>query len=788
MQPRARYCLLAVLFLSLPYAIHADEADLVAMLRGLDATVVAPDSEQAKELPKMLAQDQRRRLGAAAERENEAWLKVQRRDDWERFRDARLQALRAALGQLPSPRNLKLRLTRTLEGPGYRVGNLIYETRPGLIVTANLYRPSAPVRSMPGILIVHSHHNPRTQGELQDMGMTWARLGCAVLIPDQLGHGERRQHPFRDAASFPEPFKVDRQDYYFRYQSGVQLHLVGESLIGWLVHDLRCGLDVLCALPGIDQQRILLLGAVAGGGDPAAVTAALDPRVTAVAPFNFGGQQLGTGEIASSPFSGASWESTRNLRLSARDGFAPWVIVGAMAPRRLVFAHEFAWDEQRDPAWPKLQKIFALSGADANLAATAGKGNVRGTPPESTHCNNIGPYHRSKLYPILKRWLDLPIPEKEFVGQRRTAAELAALSAEIVKEYQPRLVHDLAGDLADQRLATARQQLAKLRPEERVGRLRKDWERILGDVEPNGQVTVKEYVKAEARQRLDTITAFRIPLEPERGITIPLLLLVPPHSDRKPPVVVAFAQEGKQLLLKQRAESIAALLAHGVAVCLPDLRGTGETHPGDGRRYQSTATALSATEQLLGQTLLGARLRDLRSVLRYLRSCSELDASRLALWGDSLAPLNPRGQNVEVPPDIAKQPEQAEPLGGLLALLGALFEDDVRAVYVQGGLDAYRSVLRSPFLYVPHDALPPGTLTASDLCDIAAALAPRPLRLEGLVDGLNRRVEDAALARTFAPARATYEAAGAAKHLHLAAEAEAVAAARWLLQQVRSGS
>ena len=61
--------------------------------------------------------------------------------------------------------------------------------------------------------------------------------------------------------------------------------------MGWMVWDLMRGVDLLLARPGIDKDRIILLGAVAGGGDPAAVTAALDPRVTAVVPFNFGGPQ-----------------------------------------------------------------------------------------------------------------------------------------------------------------------------------------------------------------------------------------------------------------------------------------------------------------------------------------------------------------------------------------------------------------------------------------------------------------------------------------------------------------
>ena len=184
---------------------------------------------------------------------------------------------------------------------------------------------------MPGILVSHSHHNPKTQGELQDMGVTWARSGCLVLVPDHLGHGERRQHPFRSEADYPRPFRAGRQDYYFRANAGMQLHLVGESLMGWMAWDLMRGLDLLLSQPGIDGDRIILLGAVAGGGDPAAVTAALDPRVKAAVPFNFGGPQPDYA-VPDDPardfywFGVPSWESTRCLRLGARDGFAHWVI------------------------------------------------------------------------------------------------------------------------------------------------------------------------------------------------------------------------------------------------------------------------------------------------------------------------------------------------------------------------------------------------------------------------------------------------------------------------------
>lgn len=783
-----RFGLLAAILISWPTLLIAADnpagKDAASQLRSLDGNVFPRDDGKAKERAQMLARDVRGRLQAASVRENRAWQQVNDRASWEQFRDARLVALRAALGQLPvgPPAVPRMRVTRTLEGDGYRIENLVYETRPGLVATANLYTPAKPGRSMPGILIVHSHHAPNAQGELQDMGMTWARQGCVVLVPELLGHGERRQHPFRSSKDYERTFRVGRQDYYFRYNTGLQLHLIGDSLMCWMVWDLLRSLDLLLARPGVDKERIVLFGAVAGGGDPASVTAVLDPRVKVVVPFNFGGPQPDYAIPADAErdfyyFSVAYWESTRCLRLGAREGFAHWLIVGSIAPRHLIYAHEFAWDRERDPVWSRLQKIFGWYEASDHLAATFGKGSVKGTPPESSHCTNIGPLHRSKIYPHLQRWLDMPVPPE--YSKRRSADELLCLTPEAIKEFAPRPLHELAAELGARRGAEARRRRAKLGPEERHKQLRQDWARRLGDVKPKGDPRVRERKK----ETPGSLTVERMALEVEPGIVVPLVLLLPPGKpSKRPAVVLGLAQGGKQAFLQHRAEAIAELLAGGVAVCLLDVRGTGETRPaGASRRHTGSSTTLSATEALLGQTLLGSRLRDVRSVLRFLRGRDDLDARRLALWGDSFAPTNPRDRNLAVPLEVDPFPDLAEPLGGLLALFGALFEDDVRAVHVRGGLASYAALLYSPFCYVPHDALVPGALTAGDLSDVAAALAPRPLRLEGLVDGLNREVDAERAATIYESARDAYRSRKAEDHLQVGGSTrKAESAGYWL--------
>jgi hypothetical protein len=608
---------------------------------------------------------------------------------------------------------------------------------------------------------------------------------------DLLGHGERREHPFVGPDDFPAPFRVDRQDYWFRFNLGIQAHLVGESLMGWMVRDLMRGIDLLLSRSTVDPDRLILIGSVAGGGDVAAVTAALDSRVSAVIPFGFGPGREVRSEGPNKPreeqfnFAGTgSWESTRNLRLSARDGFTPWLILSAVAPRHLVYAHEFGFDTASDPVWERLQKVYALHGVPDRLAFAHGRGRVSGHPPFNTHCNNVGRHHQEQLYPILERWFDLPRPEsRDLAGL--TQEELLCLANGVPEEFEARPAYRLAADLGATGLTRVRQELTRLSPGQRRERLRTCLQRTLGDIAPGVDLSVD----SRRVRRVGGGTRERVVLLPEPGIAIGLALLVP-HQRRtgRPPVVIGFTQGGSRALRRGRKRLLTEIFAGGAAVCLADLRGTASTRHGDSARGRtSLASAVASSELMLGQTAVGAKLRDLRSVLRYLRSRQDLDGRRCALWGDSLADSNPPQTALQVPFDAEPFPILAEPLGGFLALLGALFEPGIAAVYLCGGLTGFASVLESPYCYVPHDVIVPAILKVGDLPDLAASLAPAPLRAADLVDGLNRRVarEDAMVA--YEVTRSAYEAAGAADSFVLdTPSAPPQETAGWLLDRLRA--
>jgi len=761
---------------SAPPAARPTPADpLVSDLASVPRQVWTAAERENLGVDQMWEKNLRSRVTEAALAERRAWQQVGTVADWEAFRNRRLDALKTSLGPFPERTPLHAAVTRRVNyGDGFILENVLFESRPGLVVTANLYLPAKSTGRIPAIVVVHSHHAPKVQSELQDMGMTWARSGTAVLIMDQLGAGERLQ-------SQPWP----RESYYSRYALGMQLYLAGESLSKWMVWDLMRGIDLLLERPEVDPTRIVMLGAVAGGGDPAALAAALDNRIAAVLPFNFG--EAGPEEHYTMGPRGydfetaypgwGEWESTRCLRQSIAGQFFPWMICASVAPRRFVYSFEISWPDgvEKEPAWARYKRVFDLYGQRDHLAEVHGFGPFPG-PGE---CTNVGAYLRQRIYPILARWLDIPIPSGEY-HNLRPDADLMCLTPEAAAERRPKTASEIAHQMAAERLAAARANLVSLPAANRREHLCASLAAKLGDIEPPALVPSRAlWVRS-----FPAFAVEGIELQSSPGLRVPLLLLKPlADSSRRFPVVLALAQTGKEQFLVERSTELAALLKQGAAVCLTDVMGTGEAAP-------STSPAdLAATELMLGNTALGARLKDARAILRYLSGREDLDPQRVVLWGDSFAAVNPRDllldQSLLLEPG-RQEPgpqaiHQAQPAGPLLALLTALYEDKVQAVAARGGLVSFLSVLKDRFCYMPQDIVAPGILESADIADVVAALAPRAVLIGGLVVGRNRMLSPPELEAELGVARAAYR--DTPSNLTVRQQTEVSDLAAWMARQ-----
>ncbi|MBI4626517.1 MAG: acetylxylan esterase [Verrucomicrobia bacterium] len=760
-------------------------AGLASELAALESNVWSPLHRRFHQVRTMVQRQQLRRAGEAVWQERQEWNRVQNRGDWERFREPRLRALATSLGQFPPDKPpLDVRAGARHDGDGYRLENLVYQSRPGFYVTANLYLPARPSPPLPAMIIVHSQHYPKTQGELHDMGELWARTGAAVLIMERPGYGERA-----------ETSTWFRQAYASRHTFTKQLFLVGESHSGWAAWDIMRSVDYLCARPDIDQGRIILLGSVAGGGEPAGVAAALDPRIAAVVPFNYDQGHIRVHGDTPGQIAGQ---------------FSPWLVAASVAPRRFVRAFEFGWEGAEEADYPTLwvdgmersARVWGFYAARDNLATSQAYGLIRLSMERVSHCFSIGPQQRKDLYPIFNRWFGLPLPSEKDLSilpdselsvsavreearqqeleRRRPHADLLSISPGLSADLPRRPLHQIAHAMGERQLAAARSARRTLAAAARRERLRADLRPMLGDIEP----AVAPPIETTWTHSLAGAEAEALSLEVEDGIRVPLLLLRP--AGRSPaPVVVAVTQQGKERWLQDRSNEIGRLLQAGIAVCLPDVRGTGETAPAVEPRDGGPRHAMAQMEFDLGKNLLGARLRDLRTVLVYLRTRSDIDGGRMALWGESFAPPNAADLfldelEFEAGPQIQYR---AETIGAHLALLAPLFDEGIQAVAASGGLAGYLGMLESPFTYVPIEDVILGVLKAGDIADVAAALAPRPLLLEGAVNGRNIRLDAAGLNRIFLPAREAYRDAAAPDRLTLRPEPGDAAA--WLIEGLK---
>ena len=88
-------------------------------------------------------------------------------EDWEQRREMYRGQLLEMLGLDPFPDRTPLspNVTRRTEAEGIIVENLHFQSRPGLYVTANLYRPAQQSEPLPAVLYVCGHGGVKKDGE-----------------------------------------------------------------------------------------------------------------------------------------------------------------------------------------------------------------------------------------------------------------------------------------------------------------------------------------------------------------------------------------------------------------------------------------------------------------------------------------------------------------------------------------------------------------------------------------------------------------------------------------------
>jgi dienelactone hydrolase len=196
-------------------------------------------------------------------------------DDWASRRDALRDEYLYMLGLSPLPEKspLEATVTGTVDGDGFVVENLHYQSMPGLYVTANLYRPADSMEGqrLPAVLYVCGHAGKGRNGNktaFQSHGIWLARHGYVCLVVDTLQLGEI-------AGIHHGTYREGRWWWISR---------------GYTPAGVECwngvrGIDYLQSRPDVDPGRIGVTG-ISGGGAATFWIAAADERAKVAVPVS----------------------------------------------------------------------------------------------------------------------------------------------------------------------------------------------------------------------------------------------------------------------------------------------------------------------------------------------------------------------------------------------------------------------------------------------------------------------------------------------------------------------
>jgi len=236
------------------------------------------------------------RFYALTAKRDAAFEKLNGQKALQRWQEERRAFFRKQIGDFPERNPLKARVTGHLQGEGYRIEKVMFESRPRHTVTGNLYLPETK-GPHPAILIPCGHsHNGKASGQYQRAAILFAQNGMAAFCYDPIGQGERYQVIDRNqnSAYFADyPRKLATPHPAVRHLCttehtliGVGSILLGENVAQYRIWDGMRAIDYLQSRSDIQADKIGCTGN-SGGGTLTSYLMALDDRIKAASPGSY---------------------------------------------------------------------------------------------------------------------------------------------------------------------------------------------------------------------------------------------------------------------------------------------------------------------------------------------------------------------------------------------------------------------------------------------------------------------------------------------------------------------
>lgn len=266
-----------------------------------------------------------------------------------------------SLGGIPYDNSLPLnaKTTNVIEEDDLVIENVIFEARPSVYVTANLYLPKQRKEKCGAVLFQLGHSDEgKTCAQYQRVARAIASCGVIVMVMDPVGQGERWSYYEKELNNAAVYATTTEHDY-----AGIQCVLTGDSIARYFIADAMRAVDYLVSRPEVDGEKIGATGS-SGGGTATCHAMICDPRIKAAAPGTF------VTTRHEYYYSGNAQDAEQIWLGATKAGFDHHEVLMCFAPKPLLIltvASDFFPVEGADEVYEDCKRFWDMHGAGDKL-------------------------------------------------------------------------------------------------------------------------------------------------------------------------------------------------------------------------------------------------------------------------------------------------------------------------------------------------------------------------------------------------------------------------------------
>jgi cephalosporin-C deacetylase-like acetyl esterase len=584
---------------------------------------------------------------------------------------------------------LNPRVTGTVERPGYRIEKLVFESRPRLYVTANLYVPATTGRH-PAILGPLGHSgNGKAWPSYQKLFSNLARKGYVVLAYDPFGQGERIEYPGTRVSQSAIGASATSEHEY----AGRRLILLGANFGLFRVWDGIRGIDYLLTRAEVDSERIGCCGQ-SGGGMLTQFLAALDSRIRVAVVSEGNTENLAHADVEPP---GSADDAEQNIVPAVSHGIDRADLLYAFAPKPLLMMttlHDAGHTYSPEYIASSLDLLQEYKRA-YNILDADDRVSLQVTTQRHGYVYEL----RRGTYAWFNRWFEMKNVDDDEPSQVVEADETLFVTPTGF------VTTSFGGETA---LSLTRQMAAEVRTPAPSGAddTRRRIRTVLGIETPRGEALASRVL---ATIRKPGYRAEQFEFTSDREIRVPGWLLTPDKAESSTPTVLYVGEAAAWSSVAEDGFAERMCTKGGCRVAVIDVRGRGDcaiAYPQRGRFYFpdriTNEAYLTWFTLMLGQPLIGGQVYDTLRAVDYL-STRGFDGGGFYLVGDG-----PHG---------------------VIALYAAALDERVRGVALLQTVTDYRSLAVAERYSQPFGIYTYGLLREFDLPEVASAVWPRRVLL-----------------------------------------------------------